>query len=317
MYQNPENYNRPVDMSNETLAVLKTVLLLERDYAAGYLVRVLTGDTTFALRNANHKSLETFGELENLAFSQVENLIYYLVKENLLEISNEIYGNVAITQTGKAFLNKPTPMMISPSEVRMSWYQVDLSQSLRRLRKEIALRSGCAPYQLFTNHTLRCMMEEPPHTDEALMEFAGMENISLEERAMILDEVNRIMALKAIDDKTGLYRKSRSRSAREVRQLYEDGLSLAEIAKEREIKTSTAQGYLEALHRTGEIDIRAWIEENMDPKVLHKATEYFKNARTPRLKEAHAIMGFPYDQLRLCKIYASSQVEEPAMKYAS
>ena len=317
MTQNAKDYNRPADMSSEALAVLKTVQLLEKDFGAGYLVRILQGDMTFPLRNHTHKSLETFGELDAMPFNQIENLIYFLVKENLLEISNEVYGNVAITKAGKAFLDQPSPLMISPSEIRNSWHQIDLAQSLRQLRKEMALRAGCAPYQIFNNYTLRCLIDQPPHTDEDLLEFNGMGSISFEERATILDEINRIMALKAIDDKTGIYRKSRSSRAREVKHMYEEGLSIAEIAKEREVKTVTIQGYLEALHRTGEIDLKPWIEENVDPRILHKATEYFKKARTPRLKEAHEVLGYTYDQLRLCQIYATTQVEDIALKYAS
>lgn len=311
-----QTYNRPVDMSLEVKAILKTVLLLERDYAAGYLIRVVQGDTQFALRNESHKELETFGDLQEMFFGKIENLIYFLVKKNLLEVSNEIYGNISITKAGKTYLDTPSPIMISPVQLINNWYEIQLAQSYRRLRKEIALRDGCAPYQLFTNHTLRYMIEQPPHSDEELMEFAGMDKISFEERSMILDEVNRIMALKAIDDKTGIMTKAHSRSAQAICKLYESGMSVSSIAEEREVKITTVREHLFVLHRAGFIDLKPWIEENLDPKILHKGTEYFKQAKTPLLKEAHEVLGYAYEDLRMCKLYAG-QFEEVSMKYAS
>ena len=66
---------------------------------------------------------------------------------------------------------------------------------------------------------------------------------------------------------------------------------------------------------TGEIDLRPWIEKNVDSKALYKGAEYFKKVSNPKVKEAFQVLGLDYETLNLCKMYVanvvSRQVEIP------
>lgn len=309
--------NPTTEIREETIQILKTILLLEKAYSQGYVQRIVLGDTRFPLRNINHKDLETFGILEGVFFSRINGIIEYLIQIKLLEVLNSQYGTLNLTDAGHQYLDDPQALIVPLKEIRQAWYEFELSQSLRKLRKDIAEQGACEPYMVFTNFTLRQIIKHLPETIVELSQFPGMEATEETTRILIIGEVNRIVEKKILDEKTGIYSRSFSPSHRKVKELYIAGMDPSEIAKRRKVKLSTVEEYMITLHEAGQLDMRPYIEEKVDSKILHKAGKYFKEAANSKLQDAHEVLGFDYDTLRKCRTYVA-QVHEPSdLAYAS
>ncbi|MEL6673831.1 MAG: HRDC domain-containing protein [Bacteroidota bacterium] len=316
--ENQQGYTpaQPLQIEHETTQVLKTVLLLPRAYSASYTVRVLLGDERFPLKDVAHRELETYSSLEDKTFGFVEDLVQYLLRRGFLQIKNTLYGTIEIGESGRSFLDQPEPIAVSRKELRKSWYDYQLLNTLRKLRKEIAEQEGKPPYTVFTNFAIQQILEKRPDSEEALLRIPGLENLPAPQRLILLTEITTLNEKIALDDRTGIYTRAFSPSHRKVKELFESGFELQEIAQRRNLQPNTVSEYLRNLARAGELDLKNWIEKQVESKALHRGAEYFRQAERPRLTEAHQVLGLDYDVLEWCRVYAQAG-QEPRAVYAA
>ncbi|RMG66641.1 MAG: hypothetical protein D6722_14610 [Bacteroidetes bacterium] len=312
MHTRPRPADR--DITQDTVQVLKTVLLLDKSYSPGYLNRLLRADDAFGFRKPQHQELETYGVLDEESFGYVDDLIHYLIRQGYLRVSNPRFGTVEMASPGDRFLQAPEELRVPYATLRKAWYELELIRRLRQLRKELADQAGKAPYEIFNNYQLQRIAHEMPDQDIALKSMPGLEGLGTAERLRILAEVARVSEMRQIDDETGVYSRANSAGHRVVQELFEAGFGIEEIAHRRDIKPQTVRDYLETLHRAGRLDLRPWIEEQVDSKDLHRGIEYFNSVETPRLKEAQELLGLDFDILKLCRLYVS-EVREEEMTY--
>ena len=314
--QSTPKYNPEINLAHEFIQILKTVLLLERPYGASYVARIVTGDTRFELRKVTHKQLETFGSLDEHSKFRTEDIVYHLIESNLLEVTNPQYGTIQITEIGRAWLNEPKDWIVNRKDVFTGWWGVELLTAIRKIRNEAAAQAGKLPYELFSNYAIAKMIHELPETEEGLKKMPGMQNLDQASRLLILAAIHEIIEKKVEDTESGVHSKANSPSHRQVKDLYESGFSLEEIAQRRNLQTQKAREYLFTLHKAGKLDLNPWIEQHLDPKILFKGTEYFRSVDDRRLKSAQEVLGMDYDTLAFCRLYAEKVGEAP-LKYAS
>ena len=309
-----QTYTPPADrdITLDTVQVLKTVLLLDTSYSAGYLNRVLRADEAYGFRKPLHQELETYGILEEETFGYVDDLIHYLIRQGYLKISNPRYGTVEMADKGQAFLQQPKDLRVPLADLRKAWYELELIRRLKQLRTELAEEAGKAPYEIFNNYILQRVAHEMPDQEVTLKAIPGLEGLKTAARLRLLTEIARVAEMRKIDEETGVYSRANSRSHRVVQELFEAGFGPEEIARRRDLQVGTVHNYLETLHRAGRVDLRPWIETYVDSKDLHRGTEYFKSVEQPKLKEAHQLLGLDYDILKLCQLYVTEVREEEA-----
>ncbi|MFK7925660.1 MAG: RQC domain-containing protein [Bacteroidia bacterium] len=304
---------KPVDVSEKAIAVLKTVLLLDKAYSVSYVMRILTGDQRYPLREESHKELETFGALEGESFAQIEGLIYYLQKQAFLCIKDELFGNIEATELASEFLSKPKPLLANRRQLGRSWLETKLYRELRELRRELATSMEVLPYELYNNYALHLLSTQMPATLEAIDEIPAAFEIPDACKTMVLSKIEVARELKVKDERSGgIYTKAHSPSHQAVLRLCEEGATLEEIAAARAIKPATVRTYLTNLHRSEQLDLCALIEENIDGKVLHRGAEYFAQSGDGRLKTAHESLGLDYETLHWCKLYHEYKESKPA-----
>ncbi len=308
---------KPIDVADKAVFVLKTVLLLDKAYTASYIVRLLSGDQQFPLKEEAHKQLETFGSLQEESFSQIEGLVYYLQKQGYLCIKDESYGTIEASELASDFLDKPKAMLANRRQLSRSWLEAQLHRELRELRKELAESMEVLPYELYNNYAMHLLSTQMPATLEDLNGIPAAFTIPDACKLMVLGKIEAARELKVKDEKSGgLYTKAHSPSHQAVLRLSEEGCSLEEIAAARSIKPSTVRTYLTNLHRTEQLDLGLVIEENLDEKILHRGVEYFRQSGDGRLKTAHESLGIDYESLHWCKLYHEIRGSEPVEKAA-
>ncbi|MEM7373704.1 MAG: RQC domain-containing protein [Bacteroidota bacterium] len=311
-----KSFPTDINLQHESMQILKTVLLLDRPYSAAYISRILIGDNRFDLRKVSHKDLETFGALDAHSRFRLEDIIYYLTEEQLLEVTDPQYGTLKITDSGTQWLDNPQNMIVMRKEIFTGWWGFELLLAVRSIRKEAADRLGKQAYELFTNYTIACMIHQLPQDEQSLNALPGISQLEQAVKLLLLTAINQIVEKKEEDAVSGIHSKANSPSHRKVKDLYESGFSLEEIAERRKLQTTTVRKYLFTLHEAGKLDLNPWIEQQLDPKILYKGAEYFRSVDDRRLKPAHEVLGIDYDTLALCRHYAE-KVGEPAMRYAS
>ncbi len=293
-------------------AIIKTALLLPRPFGFSYLQMLVRGQRDY-LKQPDHEQLETFGALEELNFGLVQDVAYHLLKTGYLEVANPQYGTISASLKGEAFLNESDPMMVEKDHLRMQWYHLLLIGELRLLRNQEALQQQKEVYEIFTNFAMLMIARELPADMAILRRIAGTEKLDQSICEKILDRVATVsVQMKRDEALYGAIGKAHSPGHRKVKEMFEAGIAVAEIARRQNVEPTKIYGYLENLHLAGHLDILPWIETEVDGKILHRSSNYFKQAKSKRLTDAHEVLGIDYPVLRLCRLYAAG---EPELQY--
>jgi ATP-dependent DNA helicase RecQ len=309
----------PVEViTHEAIQILTTALMLDKSYSAGYLIRILHADERYKLRQAKHKDLETYGILQGVPFYRLEDIIYYLTQQGYLHVQNRIYGTLEVTDRGRAYLSEPTDLEVPRSDLYRGWAGVQATMAMRNLRRELADQSNQPPYEIFTNYVMDVIARRLPLDGEELDRIDGVRNLSDAIKQRILAETTRIQHLIERNEASGgVLSRAYSPTHRKVKELFEAEFSVEEIARRRAVEPAAVRRALAELHEAGQIDLKAWIEKEVDSQTLHKGAEYFRSTQSPRIDEARQVLGFPHDVLHLCRAYSAEvQAQEPQAAYA-
>ncbi len=297
----------------EVEQILLTVTALEERYGMGYLINILQGQQTF-LRNESHATLSCFGALSTATRDHLRRLITLMLKEEYLLVSDPRYGILQLSEKGHGFLKSPLDMYVDPKAIQESGFERALRARLKDIRKHFATEEGKPPFRIFTDHTLEALLESKPQSVEDLLLIPGMAHYKVNRYGpAILQSFLNLEEQKADFLRTQLLRRVATPSHQAVKTMFESGLSVEEIAQRRQVKPSTVNSALLALHQAGDVNLKPWIEHTLPQEVLERGAEWFREKESPRLQEAFETLGLDYDTLRLCRLYVadfhSSEIE--------
>ena len=87
--ENSNIKNRKVNITEDAITILKTVMLFDQPYGMNYLARILLGSKDYGFKNEMHTELETFGLFKEVRIDRIRDLINYLIKKEFLFVSNK------------------------------------------------------------------------------------------------------------------------------------------------------------------------------------------------------------------------------------
>jgi len=296
--------NFKTNIKNDVVEVLKTILLLDKSFGMKTLMRVLKGDEESEWLKPEHRQLETFGALSETSWDHLKNVLYLMVDMEFIQPGTN--GVLKIAVKGQAFIDKPSDLEVLKRNLRTGKYESLLLQKLKVMRKALAEEVGKPPFQILSNFTIELIARKMPANLDELRAISGMGAFKAEKHGdEILPMVARIIESKRLEAEEKLQKVVKTPTYQETKELFQKGKTVTEIAKAKKVSEKTVQSYLEKLHLCGEIDMKPWIEENLDSKKLYKGAEYFKQVDNPKMKEAYEVLGLDYEELRLCKLYVS------------
>jgi hypothetical protein len=177
-----------------------------------------------------------------------------------------------------------------------------LALKLRELRDVIAKGASIAHFQIFTQETLYLMCDLLPRTEKDLLKISGMGKIRVEKYGEeILEVINEYCEENGINHQKAISKKSQKEPKKSTKQisleLFRAGMSVKEIAKERNFTTSTIESHLASFIASGEVDILELISIEKYKK-LTKVIEETEFKNLTELKEK-VDNSFTYAELRM------------------
>ena len=165
------------------------------------------------------------------------------------------------------------------------------------LRLELAREAGIPAYQIFNDATLKEMEKFRPMTDEEFMQINGVGRQKMQNYGY--------QFIKAIIDFSNEKNKKRKTSAnkgnthKETLALYQQGLSIEEIASERKLAASTIFSHIMKLYTNGEaIDLNNFISKE-DIDAVKKAKIKLENPETLRPYIEHFEESMSYNTIKI------------------
>jgi len=252
-----------------------------------HVVEVLTGADTEKIRKWDHASLSTYGIGKEHSRPEWAAIGRELVRLGHLRQTTEKFSVLELTQAGAAILKSRAKVTLTRpvtapekavSHVGEIACDETLFARLRQLRKKLADERDVPAYIIFSDVALRQMARNYPANERDFARISGVGEKKLNEfGSAFLGEIAAHLQTNArqifADDSFAAPaapppRKSLGDSARETLRRFRAGQGVEQIAREREVTTSTIMGHIaEGIERGEPVDLSKFFTADEKPKV--------------------------------------------------
>ena len=268
-----------VDITIDAQIIMSAISRTQQRFGIGHISDIVTGADTKRIRELRHNEIKTYGAGKHKDKRHWRFLINELLAQDMLGQEGDPYPVLKITTKGFNVLygkedakalkrGEPEKKKKAGTGYGPEQYDESLFEKLRSFRKKIAEEHQVPPYVIFSDRTLHEMCRYFPATLPDMRRISGVGDAKLErygedfvrEIKKYLCENPGISIPKSqpsdFDHVNRPKTKKKCETVEDTYELLKLGLSLEDIAKQRNLTTSTIAAHLERLIRGGrEIDI--------------------------------------------------------------
>lgn len=278
---------------------LSCIIRLNQVAATGMVIDVLRGSGKAEVLEKGYQHVKTFGIGGDISYFDWQQYIHQMLNLGLIKIAYDEFNALKVTDKGIKIIQDRTAVeLVSLSDInarieaqtkkekkktKKETIKENLFDKLKELRKNLAKEEGIPAYLIFTDATLEEMAKDKPTTHSEMLEISGVGETKLANYGE--EFLDLILAF--IKEETSKGNKSVKTGATFLvtLELYQQGYSVVEIAKERNLNPMTIYSHLAQLYENGhKIDIHRFMEQKDLDKVL---TAIEKIGIPGTLKEMH------------------------------
>lgn len=290
-----------VDATIDAQKIMSAIVRSGQRYGAGHVVDIVSGAETEGMRRSGHDQLPTYGAGADKPKKHWRRVVDELICQQCVARSEDKFSTLSLAPKGWKVLRSEKPFKMVETAVRKSRsktsdadlgpYDPELFRELRAWRLDRARELGVPPYVVFSDRTLREISAAKPGTTSELSALHGIGEQKLfrfgeqvielvaDYRALhpgaeaISFAHEEVRTLRPCRPKGGTYRLTW--------QMFEQGLSVEEIAEKRNLKPTTVVSHLEKGIEQG----RAFDLSNMiDPQLRRRIDAIMDRVGDSQLK---------------------------------
>jgi ATP-dependent DNA helicase RecQ len=313
--------------------ILSCVARVEQRFGIGHVVDVLLGADTENIRKFQHNTLRTYGLMRDMDKKVVQNLVYQLVDQGLLDRVGDEYPvlklnslSIEVLKGGRdVTLLEPRTKLKKTRLEETSWEGVDrgLFEVLRNVRRGLALERGVPAFVILGDNTLRELAAVRPTSPANLRRVRGIGEVKAADFGQdFLQEIanychaNRVpsdqftaaaMVTPAKRAKTPNAVKDRAM------QMFADGCAVDDVAGAIGRARSTVNEYLcEWIMKHKPADVLRWVDERSYQRVREAACGGLMEGRSVK-PVFEALNGeVPYDEIRIVVAHIEALAQRDA-----
>ena len=203
-----------VDITLEAKSILRCLAALDWNYGASTVIDIVHGGKSQKILGKNLDKNPEYAVLSDRTVPRLRQILRELQFREYVEEKGEQYPVICLTPEGKAFMESEELLVMKlPKEetekkseskekknrrkkgavaAELSEKDAELFESLRELRREIALEEKVPPYMVFADRTLAGMCAMRPATLDEMLEVSGVGEHKLEKYGeRFLERINR------------------------------------------------------------------------------------------------------------------------------
>lgn len=283
--------------------ILSTVARVQENEAIGVLIDVLRGAKNATVLEKGLDKIKTYGIGQDISWKDWQHYIIQLINLGYAEIAFQHRNALQLTEFSKNVLFKGAKVSLTkplelvekignPKEkTKKAQKSTELFERLRVLRQKIALEENIPAYLIFSDATLHEIVEERPLTDDDFIHISGVGNRKLEVYGDIFMNEIRAFNKEKKANKEDTYKVTY--------ELYQEGLSIDEIAEKRNLKSQTIFSHIAKLYADGKpINIFDFIDEK-EVETVKKAKIHLENPEGLKTYFDHFEEKMDYHKIRL------------------
>jgi len=237
------------------------------------LIDILRGSRSQAVMQGGYDQVKTYGAGRDLRFDEWRSYLHQLINIGVIEIAYDnhyalrrgilaeqvLYGNRKIDLVRPDDAPKP---VVEKTRTKTEATRDELFEQLRVLRKQLADEQNVPAYVVFTDTTLEDMARQKPTTPDALRNVSGVG-----ERKLQLFGKQFLEAItNYVRGRAEAGNKPKGSTQLLTLDLFNRGMSLDEIAAERQLTPASIVSHLVQLAKGGyDIDLETLMDELVTP----------------------------------------------------
>ena len=305
---------KPVqDWTTEAMKFLSCVARTKERFGMLYIIDVLRGAKNQKIIQNEHDKLSTYGIGKDRSVDAWRMLGRSLLHQGLIEQTNDGYSVLKLNALSWEVMRRQRPVSIAVPVTQKitvehgsqkAAFAEMLMQRLRSLRKQLADEQSVPPYVIFQDTTLKLMAQSQPQTKA---EFSKLSGVGSHKLAQYGDKF--LAEIRAYRQQQGLPTKEDnstpspnlpSETELYTLQLYQQGLSVAEIAQKRSIRPTTIIRHLsDLIEKNQSVDINQLIPVEKQQKI-RQVLEVLGDISLTPIKE-YLGESYSFDEIRLVR----------------
>lgn len=326
------------DWTIEAQKFLSCVYRCDQRFGMNHIIDVLRGSRKKRIVELNHDQLSTHNIGADRTVEEWRMLCRALLHQGYLDETTDGYSVLKLNASSNQVLKKliaveipvsakletPATSSTKAANAELTVEENSLMSELRSVRKRLADEQSVPPYIVFSDASLRQMSQNRPQTPEAFAKISGVGSRKLIQYGEVFTQ-----AIQDFCEENGLEERSAETailithepaSKSDIAtthlatyQLYQDGLSLPDIALKRDVRLNTINGHIGKLIEAGyEIDINRLVSAERQAVINSAIAE----VGTHSLRNIREVTGETYDYQEIGLVRAAWEAKHSTEKRA-
>ena len=263
--------NPPTFFDGTILAqkALSAIVRLKESEPLAVIVDFLRGSRNAYIYEKNYQELKTYGIGADVSWYDWNQYLIQLINLGYCEIAFHQHNKILLTPFAKKVLFEGEKVKLTTvvkkvidkneaKEAKPKAAKNSLFETLRKLRYEIAQEEEVPAYVIFSDASLRQMEVLRPMSDEDFLAVEGVGKAKLEKYGT--DFINAIIEFHR--NKSVVKKEKKENTYKKTLELFQTGLSVEEIAGQRNLGETTIISHLAKLYVDGnDIDLSQFVSE--------------------------------------------------------
>lgn len=290
------------DGSQAAQKVLSTIYRTDQRFGVNYIIDVLMGKTDDRILQNGHDKVSTFGIGTELTVAEWRTVFRQLIALGYINVEAESHGSLKLTEKCRPVLRGEQTLLLrkQSKEEKLSTAKKKKSpvrpqdeplwEALRVLRTQLADEAGVPPYVIFHDATLQEMVSKRPNTVADMRYISGVGDQKIKRYgAKFLAEIAKFPLAELLNNRL-------SATVNESLLLYQEGLSVEQIAIQRDSKENTVYGHLADAIEVGLLDVRKVLAlEDSEYQEIVMVIESLEDESKGRIKPIYEALDEEYE----------------------
>ncbi|SDS33756.1 DNA helicase RecQ [Christiangramia echinicola] len=285
---------------------LSCIFRLKGTEPIGTVIDVLRGSQNEVIRRNGYEQLSTYNIGNDISWRHWQQYLIQLINLGYVEIAFDRNNHLRLTEQAKKVLfEKETVYLADVQEEQLKTPEEkaataanSLFERLRQLRLKIAKEEDIPAYLIFNDAALKDMEKQRPMSDSEFLLINGVGRKKMEDYGYRF--IKEIIAFSKDKRENKPKKKTtKGNTLKETLTLYEDGLGVEEIAKERGVAKNTIITHLLKLYdEKEEINLHQLIPIS-DLKAVEKAKKKLDNPGSLKAFYEYFEEAIPYETIKI------------------